>query len=560
MLNRYTLPFISALVVSASLASCQRQAEEASSPSGEIVFTVVSPSQTKSSAAETSPVSIPVKSDGGESLVLEVSSRPWPVEESSAPATKVVPSDGSYFSTNHHSFGVMTYRASSEGAAAADRTLIWRDEAVYNDGIWAPSTSRAWPFSGNYLTFFGWAPYDEVTPSDNSGAPVISDFTVETDAANQVDLLVFGNVESTDSPLVSAIRVPVTFGHALTAVKFVEDKLTINSVTISGIYDKGSYNMDTGEWADRSPLGQTYSLSSNVTGASSTLMFIPQTLPASATITAQTPAGTITVSLAGQVWEAGTVVTYKLIDPVISFSVSPSLRVKFSPGNLQAVFKGAGTSFTWRFARNQWEYVANGAANTSINGNGKVSAAGTVDLFGWSTSTTMYGIHNSESSSDYSGGFRDWGGAVASTLGSGWRTLSSAEWTYLLNSRNQTYRYCKATVNGWAGLVIFPDYYSHPSGVTAPASVNTSSAGYNSNSWFGDPWTMMESTGCVFLPAAGRRTGSEVYDNGDTGHYFSSTPDGTTNAYRLYFTNAGVDPSYSNYRSLGRSVRLVRNL
>ena len=130
MLNRYTLPLISALVVSALLASCQRKAEEVTSPAEGIVFTVVSPSQTKSCAAETSPVSIPVKSDGGEELTLEVSSCPWSVEESSAPATKVTPSDASYFSGQvHNSFGVMTYSASSEYAAAADRTWLWRDEA-----------------------------------------------------------------------------------------------------------------------------------------------------------------------------------------------------------------------------------------------------------------------------------------------------------------------------------------------------------------------------------------------------------------------------------------------
>ena len=132
MLNRYTLPLISALVVSASLASCQRKAEEVTTPAEGIVFTVVSPSQTKSSAAETSPVAIPVKSDGGEELTLEVSSCPWMVEEPSTPATKVTPLDASYFSTSHNSFGVMTYSASSEGAAAASRTLSWTDEAVYN--------------------------------------------------------------------------------------------------------------------------------------------------------------------------------------------------------------------------------------------------------------------------------------------------------------------------------------------------------------------------------------------------------------------------------------------
>ena len=253
-----------------------------------------------------------------------------------------------------------------------------------------------------------------------------------------------------------------------------------------------------------------------------------------------------------------------------SFSVSATDKVEFSKGNLQAVFAAPGTSFTWKFADNQWDYVGGDdgsgsvteTGNNFINGNGSVSAAGTVDLFGWSTSATTYGINPSDDPSAYSGAFVDWGSDpnLVSTLGSGWRTLTQGEWEYLLVTRTGD-RYCKATVNSVPGLVIFPDDYSHPSGVTSPASVNTSSAAFTSNTWSGDAWTMMESAGCVFLPAEGGRDGTSVYDVGSEGcFYWSSTPTGTDLPYLLYFTSSNVDPSFNYYPNLGGSVRLVKNL
>lgn len=247
------------------------------------------------------------------------------------------------------------------------------------------------------------------------------------------------------------------------------------------------------------------------------------------------------------------------------FSVSATQKVRFSPGNLQAVFASAGTDFTWKFADNQWDIVGANAANTSINGNGSVSAAGTVDLFGWSTASTKYGIHNSVSNGTYSGDFVDWGSDadLIATLGMGLRTLTSNEWVYLLNTRSESYRYCMATVNSVTGLVIFPDAYAHPAGVTAPASVNTSAA-YTTNSWSGDAWAAMEGKGCVFLPAAGSaREGTLVYDVGSGGTYWSgaSSPYDTNNAYCMNFDSSDVlYPGYLSGRLYGYSVRLVQDL
>jgi hypothetical protein len=226
------------------------------------------------------------------------------------------------------------------------------------------------------------------------------------------------------------------------------------------------------------------------------------------------------------------------------------------------VFAAAGHTFTWKFAERQWNYVGNAAANTSIIGDGTVSTAGPVDLFGWSTAATTYGIYNSRDD-DYFGDFLEWGDApgLAEALGSGWRTLSSAEWTYLLETRDGD-RYCKATVNSVSGLVIFPDGYSHPSGVTVPTSVNTPGAGYTSNSWSGTDWTAMEAAGCVFLPGAGQRAAVVRHGSrqvGGLGYYYTSTPSGSAAAYYLFFSDNDLYFS-PGQRYYGLSVRLVQNL
>ena len=250
------------------------------------------------------------------------------------------------------------------------------------------------------------------------------------------------------------------------------------------------------------------------------------------------------------------------------FSVSDEKTVKFSAGNLQATYDGI--AWSWSFAKHQYDYIGEAAANTSISGNGTVSTNGTVDLFGWSTSKNYLGIHKSGTSTDYDGDFKDWGAnaSVQAGIGTGWRTLSSDEWTYLLNTRSATNRYCKANVNGKAGLVIFPDSYSHPTDVTAVSSANTGNAAFTTNTWSADDWIKIEAAGAVFLPAAGRRVTYidnkvYVYYPGQAGNYWSSTsvPDSNNMyAFELYFIDSSVEPTWSGMqRWFGMSVRLVQN-
>ncbi len=91
-------------------------------------------------------------------------------------------------------------------------------------------------------------------------------------------------------------------------------------------------------------------------------------------------------------------------------------------------------------------------------------------------------------------------------------------------------------------MILYPDNYTSHTG--APSYTSTE-------------WTTMEENGCVFLPAAGYRIGSHVYDVGDGGYYWSSTALGEFSAYSVSFISYDVYPDFRDLRYSGFSVRLI---
>lgn len=265
-------------------------------------------------------------------------------------------------------------------------------------------------------------------------------------------------------------------------------------------------------------------------------------------------------------------------------------QVFFSKGNLQAAFASAGSSRTWQFATNQWDYIGSAAANTSINGSGSVSVAGTVDLFGWvgtSSSNNNYGIWNNTTTNDYGNTKNeslknDWGHNEITNGGNTadmWRTLTREEWGYMLSTRSgatvngsNNVRFAKATIRtdatGVKGLLLFPDGATFDA---SEASWGVLNDGYNNytTTCTAAQWTALEAKGCVFLPAAGNRTGTTVSDAGNAGAYWTATGSDSKNSdiypysYRVYFgqTSWGNPQYYSQQqKSYGHSVRLVREV
>jgi len=232
------------------------------------------------------------------------------------------------------------------------------------------------------------------------------------------------------------------------------------------------------------------------------------------------------------------------------------VKVRFSKGNLY--YDGR----FWKFEDHQYDYRTYTGKNSCIGGN--ITANGTPydnwGLFGWSTASTAYGMSTSTNSNSYSGSFVDWGHNAIANGGNTadlWRTMSTAEWTYLLNVANATSgartdakRYVKAVVHSVKGLIIFPDSYA---GITAGIhAANINNAGTSTFSTIADAdWISMESSGCVFLPAAGARQGTNIVNVSSEGRFWSST------IYDMHFYNDAIHPQCNNNLSYGKSVRLV---
>ena len=146
-----------------------------------------------------------------------------------------------------------------------------------------------------------------------------------------------------------------------------------------------------------------------------------------------------------------------------------------------------------------------------------------------------------------------------------WRTLTYDEWQYVLFTRSastingvEDARYAKAKVADVDGVILFPDYYMHPTEVALPVGINgTDNTGWEGNNYSADDFALMQSSGAVFLPAAGYRDRTSVYYVGSSGHYWSASHSGSGYAYSLYFNDNLLETNY-NGRYFGLSVRLVR--
>ena len=237
------------------------------------------------------------------------------------------------------------------------------------------------------------------------------------------------------------------------------------------------------------------------------------------------------------------------------FSVSADKQVTFSKGNLW--YHPANNE--WRFAENQTDYIGDANSNCSSTYNGWL------DLFGWSTSSTNFGVSTSTSSSDYSGSFVDWGtNKIGTDAPNTWRTLTYDEWNYLLNVRNNASSLKGvAQVNGVNGLILLPDNWTCPTGVTFKSGFYSEwgvdyYAAYQT--FTAAEWSKLESAGAVFLPAAGIRFGSNVYNVLDDGYCWSATGYDSYYAYGLFFESGRADMYYDIGRYNGQAVRLVKDL
>ena len=282
--------------------------------------------------------------------------------------------------------------------------------------------------------------------------------------------------------------------------------------------------------------------------------------------------------------EQETVQTYRA--PYIdgAFSVSASKKIYFSSGNLQYnVAQGThecadGTTQpgTWRFAEQQYDTCGISNANVSSTYNGWI------DIFGFGTSGWNSGLTGITAYQPYStvnqtdkyiyknltGDYAnaDWGVYNAISNGGNepgmWRTLTKAEWTYLTDTRtNASNKQGLATVNNVQGIVLLPDKWTLPSGLSfvygGSPTYMASEHDFSKNIYSASDWEKMEANGAVFLPVTCNRSGQLL----SSGCYATSTAQGDYFAPFIFQKRSTRWIEISNtYHYTPSSVRLVKDV
>jgi len=255
------------------------------------------------------------------------------------------------------------------------------------------------------------------------------------------------------------------------------------------------------------------------------------------------------------------------------FSISPTQKVYFSKGNLQY----QASTNTWRFAEHQWDYVGgtdfhgNVAGNVYEGGvrcdNHNVSPTytGWIDLFYWGTGDNPTKRNRNLEEYDT---FHDWGDNAISNGGNKekfWRTMTSDEWGYLIDTRTTPsgMRYATAIVNGVKGLILLPDSWNKET--YKLKKVNNTKANFSVNNISLSDWNdKFEANGAVFLPAAGAAIGPNNIEltNYFGGYYTPSTisygkDDVQPNFFYFRDSSLGIAATGKYAKLEGRSVRLV---
>lgn len=142
----------------------------------------------------------------------------------------------------------------------------------------------------------------------------------------------------------------------------------------------------------------------------------------------------------------------------------------------------------------------------------------------------------------------------------GWRALTSSEWSYLLVTRDVNGN-SLGTVNGKPGLIILPDNFVLPEGL----SFIGNHAHFEENKYSSAEWAQMSAAGAVFLPADGYgyNDGSYKTDNVNSqGNYWSSTPNPSASekAYVIQFEEATIHNKQSYDTTMYYSVRLAQTV
>ncbi len=231
-------------------------------------------------------------------------------------------------------------------------------------------------------------------------------------------------------------------------------------------------------------------------------------------------------------------------------------KVRFSCGILQCDATASPLSF--RFANNQY------GGSTTFYPN-------TIQHFYWGGSAVNYGTNYTTSTYSDATTETDHWGAIAetnTTAGADWQTLTVEEWRYLLNTRagatvywNGTpvanSRWMMAKVGDYYGLILFPDTNRIDIAINQPVYNSTSGWANVASFTTTEFENQFEAAGCVFLKGKLGIRNKNTISNTTDSKYWTSTPNSTTYAKVLTFTESA--PNTGNLtKSAAIPVRLVQ--
>ena len=257
-------------------------------------------------------------------------------------------------------------------------------------GKWKPTSAITLATTSGNLRWFSLAPRtaigNGVTLGDISGTDPTFSYTVPSSAASQPDLMV---AYTAPRSVNDKSEIPLSFSHVLTGVRLEADPgVVISSATLSGVYDRGTLNMLSGEWGSLSRVSGSFSFDFS-SETSAVLMMIPQWLPKGAKLTMEVEDRTVEADLSGHKWLKGELVSYRVTGKPMVYHIETEVTGELSADgtpkpvatlNSYAVPEGGGDAVSAPFrvkgAYSTRELAESGATpdldgrwTTSVDGN-----------------------------------------------------------------------------------------------------------------------------------------------------------------------------------------------
>ena len=118
-------------------------------------------------------------------------------------------------------------------------------------------------------------------------------------------------------------------------------------------------------------------------------------------------------------------------------------------------------------------------------------------------------------------------------------------------STPEYYKVCADVIRDTAEVFGTPRYFH--------LGFDEETVGFSRNRNEAEGWATLEKSGAVFLPAAGTRIGTQCYDCGAGGRYWSGKVGLGGMAYGIGFSDKMIDGKLQEDAKEGLSVRLVKS-